>query len=367
MLILAALPAECWTSADNALALLLEDCTRFYDLLQKTANQGLNSRRLTASRQAACSLAVSRVRLCDSLAGFTEALAAGYYPGVVIDSLLPDGIPFACVPSATPAWLTKLRFRASWLPDEIQRQGMGFIFLEDIYISTGFITSGDDKELSAMRIANQEISIIPGQDLDMERTSPGIQISENEEFLFGLEAERVLKENSALNAGLYHHPVLTAGLQRLFHALDEPAVLGILYPDNSRAADFPVRRSRANPQKEQLARAAKPLRCALMSMRHLEMDAQVDLAWFQNQEISLKGVTSAEIDRQCTERSLSLLAALPEEELTVIWMYQTGFQPAVVGFYRAVAQVLLSESKKLAVLPMIYQASGSYRPGDWWV
>jgi hypothetical protein len=46
-------------------------------------------------------------------------------------------------------------------------------------------------------------------------------------------------------------------------------------------------------------------------------------------------------------------------------MFQTGLDPAVVGFYRAVAE-RLGAAADLAVLPQFYRRNRPYEPGKPW-
>jgi hypothetical protein len=47
-------------------------------------------------------------------------------------------------------------------------------------------------------------------------------------------------------------------------------------------------------------------------------------------------------------------------------MYQTGLEPAIVGFYRAVAFHLLEFPRSIAVVPCYYQSDHSFAEGTPW-
>ena len=87
--------------------------------------------------------------------------------------------------------------------------------------------------------------------------------------------------------------------------------------------------------------ASLELRFALLSIRHTEMDAVVDGAWLRNAEIS-RPRPAAQTDDLVYETSLRQLDELCRSERHVrLYMYQTGLETAVVGFYRALANHLL--------------------------
>lgn len=146
----------------------------------------------------------------------------------------------------------------------------------------------------------------------------------------------------------------------------QPVELRIIYADGSEAEPFPLfclQRSRES------ARGIEPLRAALMSMRHSEMDPLVDLYWFRNREVS-RTRTLAETDQFCYETSVGQLEeslALGEVDLR---MYHTGFEPAVLGFYRGVVRALLQQRQKgtgasLSVTPFYYRGD-HYQTGSVW-
>jgi hypothetical protein len=143
----------------------------------------------------------------------------------------------------------------------------------------------------------------------------------------------------------------------------------VVYVDGSEATPFPVfglmaiHNDGARP-------AIAPLRVALMSMRHLELDPEIDFCWFRNRDVS-RTRTLAETDRFCFDTTLSQLhdsLALGDLE---IHLYHTGFEPAVLGFYRGVVQVLRElriqrSSRRLVVIPFYYRGEANYQAGTIW-
>ncbi|MCB1469857.1 MAG: hypothetical protein KDK08_22530, partial [Rhizobiaceae bacterium] len=143
----------------------------------------------------------------------------------------------------------------------------------------------------------------------------------------------------AINPLAVSNRVLTETLRRHVHAAPSVSRIDIPveYRDGSTADPFPLRAA-------SLSNGPLPdwpiLRFTLLSIRHVEMDHVVDGAWFRNSRISLPrpaGLTDAEAFAISTKQITKIRALGPR----IIEMYQTGFQPAVTGFYRAVTNALV--------------------------
>jgi hypothetical protein len=107
------------------------------------------------------------------------------------------------------------------------------------------------------------------------------------------------------------------------------------------------------------------IRFTLMSIRHVDMDTVVDGAWFRNSKLSRPrpaGLT----DQLAFETSLKQLWKLRPAAPAVIHLYQTGLEPAVIGFYRAVVVYLMTQPGTLAVVPHYYQGNGQFVQGTLW-
>jgi len=140
-----------------------------------------------------------------------------------------------------------------------------------------------------------------------------------------------------------------------------PIDIPVEYSDGSTADHFPALAA-------SLTNGLLPdwpvLRFTLMSIRHVEMDHIVDGAWFRNARISLHrpaGLTDAD----AFAVSKMQLAKIRNQGPRIIEMYQTGFQPAVTGFYRAVAIALIEHPGSLCVVPKFFVGEG-FEPGEPW-
>src|SRR5690606_17292310 len=79
-------------------------------------------------------------------------------------------------------------------------------------------------------------------------------------------------------------------------------------------------------------------------------------AWLRNAQIS-QPRTQAQTDDLVYAISCEQLMALTQagKRSVALRMYQTGLEPAIVGFYRAVTTHLLAHPGSVAVTPMYFQ------------
>ena len=119
--------------------------------------------------------------------------------------------------------------------------------------------------------------------------------------------------------------------------------LRVVYADGSEAEPFPLfclPRAGAGSKN-----SVSPLRVALMSMRHLELDSEIDFCWFRNREVS-RTWTLAETDSFCFDATREQLRDSLALGDLAMHLYHTGFEPAVLGFYRGLVHTLLALKQK---------------------
>jgi hypothetical protein len=144
-----------------------------------------------------------------------------------------------------------------------------------------------------------------------------------------------------------------------------PVSIRVVYADGSEGRPFSIRCLPSNDQPEPAGAEQSPaLRAVLMSMRHVDLDRDVDMAWFRNREVS-KTRTLAETDEYCYQTTLGLLGGALSKGPLRLHMYHTGFEPAVIGFYRAVVEVLLA-NQPVSILPYYYRGKEGFELGSWW-
>lgn len=151
------------------------------------------------------------------------------------------------------------------------------------------------------------------------------------------------------------NPVVTEILREFVQEVeDEPRVdVDVEYRDGSRSAHrFALRAVKLCPN---LPAASLELRFALLSIRHTEMDAVVHGAWLRNAEVS-RPRPAAQTDDLVYEISRKQLGELCQGESHVrLYMYQTGLETAVVGFYKALTDHLVAHPRSVSVQPMFFE------------
>lgn len=148
-------------------------------------------------------------------------------------------------------------------------------------------------------------------------------------------------------------------------------LLPIAYSDGSQAKSFPVG---GLNKKHGLEHAGREMHIGMTSERHASLDRVVSMYWFLNIEISGRGQTAAEIDAFCYKRSREMFRSILEQNKGVcIYFYQSGFPFAVIGFYRALAELLLEQQSRdllqsvIRLVPMYFRGDDNpYEQGQIW-
>ena len=176
----------------------------------------------------------------------------------------------------------------------------------------------------------------------------------------------------AVNFSNQPHNIITEVLNEFAYSdsgkLQKPIYIQVIYTDGSQAEDLPLQ-CLPNHDDEELAKLTKalPLKAALLSMRHLEMDDKVDISWFRNREVS-KARAFSETDQFCYAETKKQLAGTRKDSVFVLHLYQTGLQPAIIGFYRSLIEELIYRANlppSLVIIPFYYSKSG-YKQGKVW-
>lgn len=163
---------------------------------------------------------------------------------------------------------------------------------------------------------------------------------------------------ASINFSDIGHNVITETLHQFVYGKYQYMLVPVMYADGSEAPALPINALAIRDQrKADTAFKDEPiLNIGMISQRHYEMDPIVKMYFFRNQEIST-GKTAGEIDRTAYEKAKWLFQKTRGEGIYRIAFYQTGFQPAVVGFYRALTEELMFRAKEaptLQVIPYFY-------------
>ena len=177
---------------------------------------------------------------------------------------------------------------------------------------------------------------------------------------------------AAVNFSELRHDVIAEVLHYYTYGVSRPVSVNITYADGSEASPFPLFGLKSKSAEELAEFHQLPvINVGMMSARHSNdgLDIQVKIYWFRNQEISI-GRTQAETDDVAYRKSKEQFLKLRSEGPYRMAFYQTGFQPAVVGFYRALTEELMERAKdatlpKLEVTPY-YFMGGDYKIGKVW-
>ena len=166
------------------------------------------------------------------------------------------------------------------------------------------------------------------------------------------------------------HNVITEVIREFVYIDNEkfvtPTYIKVIYNDGSQGPLFPLR---CIPKRDNSSDSSNTImRLALMSMRHLDMDHIVDMAWLRNREVS-KSRALGETDLFCFEQSKKQFDQLFAGEKLTIYLYHTGFQPAILGFYRAFVETIVEKKlmhPKIRIVPQYKHRQKGYISGDSW-
>lgn len=151
------------------------------------------------------------------------------------------------------------------------------------------------------------------------------------------------RSTEVINMSAANHATITLALHRAtYHLQAVESFVPLVFLDGSKPSPFPLgglgAAAASNPAKTQL-------RIGLMSFRHPEMDYLVDCYVTRNRELALLS-TMAEEEELAHSRALQLLQDVSDKTECDLLVYHTGLEPMVVGFYRAVVEVLRERRRR---------------------
>lgn len=137
----------------------------------------------------------------------------------------------------------------------------------------------------------------------------------------------------------------------------EPINIRFAYRDGSIGEAFPLFYLAPKKAPEELP----VIKAALISNRHFELDPEIDMCLIRNSEISRREeATIGEQEQLSFEIAYKFLREyLDKSNGLELHLYHTGLEPAVIGIYRAILEILReSDSKfrgKLMVIPKMFR------------
>jgi hypothetical protein len=406
---LCAVPQPAWTQADNQYGV---DIVRFVDdalgcerRISKEVNLENEFSRytLTCQRLEQEIARSGRIRQANNTQEFRQVLQAGQFPA---QAMYPGYLALLSRTQETPGWE---RLGTSFYPPDTinqhrhafklwaEQQGLGdtpvirqrLTFLEWVQknscglveLQSGFqpVSAEYQEQL------NQYSYVAPDLDDDGFIEVPKFETTGMAVEFFGTKGRKqhlanILRKQirEALQIGeavtfgnQAPHDVITQVLHEFVFVPPETAVrpisLRVAYTDGSEAPPFPLF---CLPQsKSETVSHENLLRVALMSMRHLELDPEIDFCWFRNREVS-RTRTLAETDQFCFDLTQEQLKDSMQPGDLAIHLFHTGFEPAVIGFYRGLVTVLLNlknqPSSRLSVTPFYFRGDDGYQSGSVW-
>lgn len=254
---------------------------------------------------------------------------------------------------------------------QLARQfGCGVVELQNAF---QFVAAGEPARLESVQDESDAYQAqLPKEEEATDNTGRDLRDILRDQVRCAIHAAREGR-TGAVNFSNWFHNVITEVLHEFVYKdpgdTDGPVYIQVVYTDGSQGEPFPLH---CLPQRAESdltgLRRSQPLRVALMSMRHPEMDHDVDMAWFRNREVS-KSRTFAETDTFCYLQTRNQLRETRSEGDLRIYLYQTGLQPAVIGFYRALVEELMHRADSppsLEVIPHYFRRKTGYRPGQPW-
>lgn len=163
-----------------------------------------------------------------------------------------------------------------------------------------------------------------------------------------------LANDTPINFSNFRHREITEALRDRVFGPHEANHLRVVFADGSEAAPFPLSALRLSP----VAVQDEPtLTAVLISGRHPELDRQSDMAVLRNAEIAASQ-TMAEQEALSMSKASNILHSPALTQGGVLHVYHTGLEPVVLGFYRAVVNVLREQAGQppsLVVVPIYHK------------
>lgn len=222
--------------------------------------------------------------------------------------------------------------------------------------------------LTPVPFAHQSLAEVPPHEPERRQQDSAFQELEQGEYGEGkrrlsrnIEAAR--RSGRPVPIGTARHPEITLALRAALwaEAGRDPFTLHLVYgADGSESGPIVLGAVSPRPQ----PRTEVEFNVALMSCRHFEIDADVDLYLLRNSEIDRQGAATF---RDQEELAFKRVSAFLDSHIGArglhLRLFHTGLEPAVVGAYRAIIGSLRN-AEALVVTPIFHGGRGEEEP--WW-
>lgn len=226
-----------------------------------------------------------------------------------------------------------------------------------------------EDEIDSEKLKNDFLSLKISDSISEERGGGHfVELSNQFERVVRLTRQRA---PAAMNFSELRHDVIVEIMHNYVYRGGSPIFVPVIYADGTEAAPLPLFFLKPRSMEALAELRQQPvLKVGMMSSRHSNdgLDETVDIYWFRNQEISI-GRTQAETDEVAYKKSKEQFLKMRGEGPVRIDFYQTGFVPALVGFYRALTEELIEQHKNPTVLLEVtpyYFMGGDYKVGKIW-
>lgn len=378
----------------------VEDALGIEFRIQKGVNQENERARLNlCCARLEAEIKIATLKEAKSLSEFKSALISNNFPVITLGQTYLDSMRLMYQKAEVKS--SGMRLGATFfLPKQIEAHINAFASLAteldlseltDLKLRIAFFQFAAKHQCGIVEIQNpfnyQEQATKPSVTIE-KFNKPELQIQVDDEGAFdneGRNAYEILREQvehaiqnakkgkpCAVNFSNQPHNIITDVLNEFAYSdsgkIKKPIYIQVIYTDGSQAEDLPLLCLPSHDDKDlEKLTTVLPLKAALLSMRHLEMDHKVDMSWFRNREVS-KARVFAITDQFCYVETKKQLSGTRKDGVFVLHLYQTGLQPAIIGFYRALIEELIYRAKlpsSLAVIPFYYSKFG-YEQGRVW-
>lgn len=409
--LLCAVPAEFWNnevSHPEPLSImqeLIQDALAIERRLPKNVNLENERSRYTLCCQQIENIAYQFAALFKNGDEFKAILQDGRFPAFTIDETYLHFLFLIETNSAKAQLASEIRFGSSFFPpdgvsDHATKfrelaQAEGWLEKTAVKLRDKFFTWATAKncgviEIQTPLIETNHSEVMPDV-LQVQPSQPAMWIDSSAIVTEVVEDEdrrkkmirqlrsqivRASESGEVVNFSNQPHDITTEVLHQFVYEIgrSQPQKIRVVYADGSEGEPFRLQRPPIRtPEEIKYLQSLMPIKMALISMRHLELDREVDMAWYRNREAS-RSRTLSEADNFCFEYSIKQFLELKElSELNNgvhLHLYHTGFEPAVIAFYRAFINCLhawKNDFPGILIVPQYYRGTNSYKPGKTWV